>query len=415
MCEDDSFATSMGDSDEPVVWIGTPQNDKQQEDVLDPYTSKIGGQAVFFRVNEGADGHRDTGLLSTAFHCPQCKSVTHVSLLSQVYAPMEVYDRVLYVLMCSQCSKRSTAAGGQRVASASGMSSVSAKHFSAAPSHTSFCFALRSQNFSKTYYKELITEQQQRAHEELAKAAAVDDTPLFEEGIEDWGEGAEDWGSSDEAGVRYDLSGIAPVESEALQDESCSAAAMVQDPVPVEEPSYPISKRGMVVPLKGILYTDGIALDLYPEPLPAKMAKETSLEEQLALLQSKYDGSDVVDMDGFEELDSETPQEKITQAYMDRIELAPSQCVRWCPGGSPLRTHFKSTESRVPPCPFCGAARQFEMQLVAPLVYFLTKDIGEKNNECLHFSNVLIYTCSQHCYDKERLYAPEHVEVEIEM
>ncbi|CAJ1023833.1 putative Programmed cell death protein 2, C-terminal putative domain containing protein [Leishmania utingensis] len=402
----------MSGVDLPPVWIGTPQREAAQEDVADPYTSKIGGQAVYFRVGASATEQQSSGALSKYFQCPQCKSTAQVSLLCQVYAPLEVYDRVLYILVCAACTRRPTATapfqGGARMPALtpgsdkkSGLAAAAA-----ANSHTSFCFALRSQNFSREYFAEL----QQRLSAEAQKVTkaekekAENDAPLFSV--------SDDWDRDDEPSKEARPSPAAP------QDNTGNTDGAVEK-TPEEQPTFPLASRGMTAPLKGVLYTSGLALDLYEEP-PPKWKKEPSIKEQLAAAESMYNSSVTLDTSGFEE-DDESPAEACVRAYMEQMERTPSQCVRWCPGGTPLRTSTMPIGVNggflPPPCPACGATRQFEMQLTAPVVYYLTKDIDEVKNLTVHFSNVLVYTCSSNCYstDCNLPYLPEYVVVEDEL
>ncbi|KAG5468401.1 hypothetical protein LSCM1_02381 [Leishmania martiniquensis] len=409
----------MSDHDTPPLWIGAPQSGVTQEDVADPYTSKIGGQAVYFRVGTRATEQESAVALSKYFQCPQCKSTSQVSLLCQVYASLEIYDRVLYVLTCAACTRRSTASTSFLVdAPAPILAPCTSKKSdlaaaAAAKSLTSFCFALRSQNFNREYFaelqKQLRTDSQKAAEAEAKKAES--DAPLFGGGEDDWGDDASNWGTEDK-----------PAEEErssaAFHADSDRTEGAVDTP-PKEQPAFPLASRGMTVPLKGTLYTSGVPLDLYEEPA-LKQKKKVSLEEQLAAAESVYGSCAALDTSGFEEED-EAPAETCVREYMEQMERSPSQCVRWCPGGRPLRTSTMpigvNGSSLPPPCPACGSARRFEMQLTAPVVYYLTKEIGEARNTALHFSNVLVYTCSMNCYNtgSNLPYLPEYAVVEDEL
>ncbi|CAJ1992715.1 Programmed cell death protein 2 C-inal domain containing protein [Leishmania donovani] len=408
----------MSGNDLLPLWIGTPQRGVTQDDASDPYTSKVGGQAVYFRLGASTAEQQSAGALSKYFQCPQCKSTAHVSLLCQVYAPLEVYDRVLYILTCAACTRRSRAAASFHEsvpvpALTTSTSKKSGLAAAAARSHTSFCYALRSQNFSREYFAELqeqLRAEVQRATENEEKAE--DDAPLFGGGDDDWGDDADDWGTEEGPVKEARPSPAAP-----LDDASDTNDAL--EKTPKELPAFPLASRGMTVPLKGALYTSGVPLDLYEEP-PPKQKKELSIEEQLAAAKSMYGSSAALDTSGFEE-DDEAPEDTCVREYMEHMERTPSQCVRWCPGGTPLRTSTipigVNGSSLPPPCPVCGAARQFEIQLTAPVVYYLTKDIGEAKNTALHFSNVLVYTCSSNCYNTNSNlpYLPEYVVVEDEL
>ncbi|KAG5491780.1 hypothetical protein JIQ42_01688 [Leishmania sp. Namibia] len=410
----------MSDNDLLPVWIGTPQRGATQEDVADPYTSKIGGQAVYFRVGAKATEQQSAVALSKHFQCPQCKSTSQVSLLCQVYAPLEVYDRVLYVLTCAACTRRQIMTASLQIGTpmptltpgTSKKNDLAAA--TAAKSLTSFCFALRSQNFNREYFAELQKQLRTEARKaaEAEKEKAENDAPLFGGGDDDWGNDADNWGTEDKAAEEARLSAVALHAGLGSTDGAVEAA-------PKEQSAFPLASRGMTAPLKGVLYTRGVPLDLYEEPLP-KRKKELSIEEQLAAAESMYGSCAALDTSGFEE-DDEAPAETCVREYMEQMERFPSQCVRWCPGGAPLRTSSMpigvNGSSLPPPCPACGAARQFEMQLTAPVVYYLTKDIGEVRNTALHFSNVLVYTCSRNCYnaDSNLPYLPEYVVVEDEL
>jgi pre-rRNA-processing protein TSR4 len=428
---DSSFSFLMSIDNSPPVWLGAPQRGHSQEDVLDPYTSKIGGKAVCFRVGSTPTERLDAAALCKYFQCPQCKSTAQVSLLCQVYAPLEVYDRVLYLFTCAACARRpATGPTGLPAAPAAAPPPGAGKKSglaaaAAAKSLTSFCFAVRSQNFSREFYAELQQEQRKAAQQsqEARKAKEEGETPLFDEGDDDWGDGAEDWGDDD---ISAEVTHPPPLTSPPSQEASSEANACATTPAGVEaertwaeQVSFPLAPRATIAAVKGTLYTDGLPLDLYVEPKRAK-TKELSVEEQLAVAERMYGDNATVDTSGFEE-DDETPAEACVREYMEELEANPSQCVRWCPGGAPLRTTLSpigvSGAADPPPCTACGAPRQFEMQLTAPTVYYLTKDIGEAKNATLHFSNVLVYTCSRHCYATKdnSPYLPEYVVVEDEL
>ncbi|KPI83063.1 hypothetical protein ABL78_7914 [Leptomonas seymouri] len=407
----------MSNGSSSTVWIGTPQRGRSQEDVLDPYTSKIGGQPTCFRVGSTPAERLDAAKLSKYFQCPQCKSTAHVSLLCQVYAPLEVYDRVLYVLTCAACGRLPAAgAAGSAAAQINALPPGARKKSglaaaATAKSLTSFCFAVRSQNFSREFFSEIQQLQRKAAQqsEDARKAHDEKEAPLFDGGDDDWGDDAEGWGSSNDGD-----SAPAPPPTSSLSATEVETSHTVEEQVP-----YPTAGRAIIVPVKGMLYTDGIPLDLYVEPTRTK-TKELSIEEQLAVAKRMYGDNATVDTSGFED-DDETPEEACVREYMEEMEANPSQCVRWCPGGAPLRTSLSAIgvngATVPPPCPACGAPRQFEMQLTAPTVYFLTKDVGEAKNTALHFSNILLYTCSKHCYasTENQPYLPEYVVVEDEL
>lgn len=399
---------------EEKVWLGTPQRGNAVDDVLDAYTCKLGGKAVYFR-EPGPDS-------VARFQCPKCKSADHVFLLCQLYAPLDMYDRVLYVLVCEKC----TNATGGALASSSAHPSVAkagGSHASkgvrggggpaakgsggvdTASSSPSFCFALRSQNFNLPFYQQVLEEhKQQKAAESAAAAQKSKHSGLLFSEDADWDDGDDN-----------DCGGFAskgqPPASAALQPSSPEPGSS-EAAVPKLEEVFPIAAAGLVVPLRGRTVTDGIPLGLFEEPEKRKERLGT-LEHQLREAQAKYGEAGVLDTTSFEE-DDETPLERCVRKYVERLERVPSQCVRWCPNSDPLRTSLRPIT--VPPCEVCGAARRFEFQITSPAVYFLTRHLGETQNKTLHFSNVLVYTCSANCYGgKENTYTAEFVAVEDEI
>ncbi|ESL08613.1 hypothetical protein TRSC58_03681 [Trypanosoma rangeli SC58] len=336
-----------------VVWLGTPVA-SSGEDLRSVYTSRIGGTATLFR--EAAD--------NTVFRCSKCSSMHAVSLLAQVYAPLEVYDRVLYVLTCSSCSTE----------------------------RSSFCFVLRSQNFNPAYANALKPPEQQGCKESEA---------LFEVSA-DWGDGVDEgWGAENEADVgagsstSKDQNGTAGMAAETIAEDTHGTEA----PAALAPPGSRPSIKGVAFPC--------FVLDLFEEP-PKLGAKPSALKNQLQEAQEKY-GDNVVETTIIED-DDEPLQEKRLRKYVERIGRAPSQCVRWAPGQEPLRSSVVTVTA--PRCPYCGKERRYELQLTSPIIYFLTNTKGPRRHS-LHFGNVLVFTCSGNC--NTEAYASEYCFVEEEI
>lgn len=394
------------------VWLGAPLT-QGDADLTDAFVSKIGGKATLLRVCP----EEERGCPS-AFMCPKCKSVQAVSLLAQLYAPLECYDRVLYILTCSSCG---TLPGpkteGAALSTAPPLPATTAppagKRAAGAPSssRTSFCFAVRSQNFNQEYCAQLAEERRLRAEAAAAAAKATvaaataargDNGLLFKE-ADDWG--ADGWSDEpeEEKGPLADTAPTGELDAHATEEQ----------PLQALQKAFPLARKGTTVPLKGRLYTGGLPLNLFLEP---ERHHETlgSIEEQLEEAKRRYGvEAGTLDTTSFEE-DDETPAEKVVRKYVERIELCPSQCVRWCPGDAPLRCSLMPSLQAIPPCPYCRCPRRYECQLTAPAVYYLTKDIGESRNADLHFGNVLVFTCSKNCHSGGA-YLAEHVVVEDEI
>ncbi|KAG8044836.1 hypothetical protein GUJ93_ZPchr0814g18764, partial [Zizania palustris] len=84
--------------------------------------------------------------------------------------------------------------------------------------------------------------------------------------------------------------------------------------------------------------------------------------------------------------------------FKKRLDAYPQQCFRYSYGGKPLLAATNLQESRV--CKLCGAPRQYELQLMSPLSYFLheasdgSSDYAPDNWTWL---TLVIYTCSKNC------------------
>ncbi|ORC93764.1 pre-rRNA-processing protein TSR4 [Trypanosoma theileri] len=355
-------------SKKDVVWLGTPVK-AAGTDFSSVYTSKIGGSAILFR--ELSD--------SSVFQCPKCKSNRAVSLLTQIYAPLEVYDRIIYVFLCATCSKE----------------------------QSSFCFVLRSQNFNPSYVTVPST---------VDDAEEVKEGALFEENG-DWGDD-ENESSEKVNGEEYAVCN-APVgvntttttttnstdKEEEDSNEKRKEKLNIDDVHTLEVPST-LASPGSKAEVEGFCYPC-FALDVFEEP-PKVKVKCATINDQLREVKQKY-GDDVVETTTMDE-DDEPLHEKRLRKYVERIGRVPSQCIRWAPNQEPLRSSV--TPIAVPNCPQCGSVRRYELQLTSPIIYYLVKAKDEKKHP-LHFGNVLVFTCSGNCNSKS--YAQEYCVVEKEI
>ncbi|CCD13268.1 unnamed protein product [Trypanosoma congolense IL3000] len=328
------------------IWLGTPLVEGSS-DCDSPFTSKIGGSAMLFR--ETSD--------YSAFRCPKCKGINNVSLLAQIYAPLDVYDRIVYVFLCAYCSK-----GG-----------------------SSYCFVLRSQNFNPSY---VHTSPGSLVNGDCGGAVFAEN--------DDWGD--------DNALLQDDNSSgsLSPSTNIPSKVTDCTEAGVTCD----TWTPLPLVSTGTKSPAKGICYPCFV-LDIFEEPPKPNVSLDPPTD-QLNKAKQKY-GEAAVETTVVE--DEEEPIcEKVLRKYVQRIGRAPSQCVRWGPGQEPLRS--SCAPITVPKCPHCMSHRQFELQLTSPIIYFLTKG-AEENDHSVHFGNVLVYTCSGNCNTQP--YSLEYCFVEVEM
>ncbi|TVU16295.1 hypothetical protein EJB05_39851 [Eragrostis curvula] len=84
--------------------------------------------------------------------------------------------------------------------------------------------------------------------------------------------------------------------------------------------------------------------------------------------------------------------------FKKRLDAHPQQCFRYAYGGKPLSPAAKLQEAGI--CGLCGSQRQYEMQLMSPLSYFLHEAGNGSSNyapDSWTWLTLIIYTCSKSC------------------
>ncbi|XP_071915474.1 probable 20S rRNA accumulation protein 4 isoform X1 [Coffea arabica] len=356
--------------EEVILGMPGPWADDNYE-VADHYTTKIGGLPDW--------PIPDIGIKPELLICPSCKS--NLCLLAQVYAPISsesltLEERVIYIFGCVmlQCGSNPSSWRALRV-----QKSVS--------SEDPFVHSNDVAPFPSSSVSAVKNDWQQ-------------DLWTFESREDD------DGGNGDD----LDLEDLSRAFSEAAslssnsKKQSCDPEASLK-PSSTDEKSKANDKRFPVLPCFYIY------------------AQEEKFTKEVTSLWSKY-GS--LSVNGNEsDLDDHTPEERWEEEkyeydkalnadrtylkFKKRIDAYPEQCFRYSYGGRPLVAFMDKEGAGT--CCLCGGSRQYEMQLMPPLLYFLQKATSKQPNislESWNWMTLIIYTCSKSCAESIHLDKPNN-------
>ncbi|CAA2966428.1 programmed cell death 2-like [Olea europaea subsp. europaea] len=339
---------------EVILGMPGPWADNNYE-AADHYTTKIGGLPDWpFPVNIERPN---------LLECYACGS--NLCLIVQVYAPissksLEIEERVIYVFGCVKPECRSTPVSWRvlRVQQPSGsveLASLSDKMVPLSPPSVS----------NNDWQEDLWS---------------------FESGGED--------GDGD-----IDLEELGRALSEAAGATSVSKkpnydAASSGKRLPTNLPASSIDDKIPVVPCFYIhTQKEKFSKDIIPEFSKLTLLCTKEYEENR---------DDESDREPWEqesyEYDKALNADRTYLKFKKRIDAHPEQCFRYSYGGKPLLASGEVGDPGT--CRLCGGSRNYEMQLMPPVIYFLQEAADDQQRifiEKFDWMTLIIYTCSKSC------------------
>lgn len=343
-----------------TVELGFMGGPMTPDEDTDPYTTKVGGPALF---------------LSEKCQLPKCKGCGKpLKLLLQAYAPLQdppEDTRQIFVFFCQNKACKSTFHAFRLRLPATGATAAT-----------------------------------------VQTTAEPEKTPSTDKLWDD------DWGDDDDNNLFG--SGAAPsfgdLEAKlAARDKSLKSpqADTAQTQTTTELAPAPVIVKGD--PTSAYFKAFYITSDYEPEA--GSVLTQLDKEAQKLLRQYESSRRGCEDDDGDDDKDSGEQYTKYEgdrafKSFQKRVGRAESQLIRWCHGGEALQVSDQfplpggaPPPPPPPPCPMCGAPRVFELQVVPGLMNFLEGGDPDQYD----FGTIVVYVCSRDCLTSPATLAEEHI------
>lgn len=336
------------------------------EEDTDPYTTKVGGPALF---------------LSDKCRIPKCKGCGEVlKLLLQAYVPLRdppEDTRQIFVFFCSNKTC------GQ----------------------TFHAFRLRVPADPSVQQPQEVQPPPKAEEADEKKVTATADK-FWDD---DWGDDDDDddfggCSTSSNSGLNFSMgsSSFDDLEAKlAARDKSLNVSASTQT---TENNANEVSAVADYAPVvvegdPASTYFKAFYITTDYEPEAGSVCTELDKEAQKLLRQ--YERNKKLYEDEEDDCGSGGEQytkfegDRAFKNFQKRVSRAETQLIRWCHGGEALQVsdQFPLPGRAPPPCPICHAPRVFEMQLVPGLMNFLEGADADQYD----FGTIIVYACSKDC------------------
>ncbi|KAI4317189.1 hypothetical protein L6164_025080 [Bauhinia variegata] len=311
----------------------------------DPHTTKVGGLPDWPLPQEA--------IRSNLLECGACRS--KLCLVAQIYAPISNEERFLYILGCvmPKCWNSSQSWRVLRVQKIGDVEKPQPCIQDAASSATSSS-AVQNTNWWDDVNNE---DEDDMDLEELGKALS-------------------------EAGTLASNSKKPPA-SQRIETAASASPNQRAHAVDIDMPVLPCF----------YIYTQ-------KEPPSRDLSSICANYSSLSIKENANDVEDHSQEEAWEkehyEYDKALAADRTYLKFKKRLDAYPEQCMRYSYGAEPLPAAAEEIEPGS--CRLCGGSRQFEMQLMPPLLYFLQEALDDDRRQVVEnwdWMTLLLYTCSK--------------------